>query len=496
MADPCLLRHARIADATADQGLLVDLLIEHGRIAAITAPGALPADGRAELDAADCAVLPGLVNAHTHAHGALARGAVPDRISLEGFLARGPALNGGRSLIDIGLSARLSAVELLHRGCTAAFDMAAELPVPTVDGLLEVAKAYQAVGLRAVVAPMLADRSLYEADPALLASLPAELAQAATSVRLPSAQTLLAVCREAHQRWPFDRTQIQLGLGPTIPLHCSDALLQGCAAMSAEFGLPLQTHLAESKLQALVAREQHGESPVRRLARLGCLSERTSAAHSVWLDDDDIALLAQHRVVAVHNPGSNLRLGSGLAPLRRLLQAGVRVGLGTDASNTGDGQNVFEAMRLAALLSRLVGADWSQWLDAEEAFALATQGSAQALGLPGSGRLEVGAPADLVFISLAQPHFVPLRHLLRQLVFAESGSGIRRVMVNGRTVLLDGRVLGIDEAALRREAEAAVARLQEATTAAREFAQALNPWLAAYCCAVGEQPFAIQRRLR
>jgi len=201
MADPCLLRHARTADATVDQGLLVDLLIEHGRIAAITAPGALPADGRAELDAADCAVLPGLVNAHTHAHGALARGAVPDRISLEGFLARGPALNGGRSLIDIGLSARLSAVELLHRGCTAAFDMAAELPVPTVDGLLEVAKAYQAVGLRAVVAPMLADRSLYEADPALLASLPAELAQAATSVRLPSAQTLLAVCREAHQRW-------------------------------------------------------------------------------------------------------------------------------------------------------------------------------------------------------------------------------------------------------------------------------------------------------
>jgi guanine deaminase len=505
---PTVIRKARVMDAAIDTGVLVDIAVRDGRIERITGPGEI---GRADVDNLDASghlLMPGLVNGHTHAHGGLGRGAVPDRVTLETFLALSAAINGERTVADIQLSARLTAVELLRKGCTACFDMALELPAPSVQGLLAVGQAYQEAGLRAVVAPMLADRTLYQAYPDMAAALPPELRGRVAQLRMPDAATLLTTWRDARQAWTLDKPDghrgtgpgVRLGIAPTIPLHCSDELLEGCGRLSREFGIPLQTHLSESKLQALLGRQtQHdrqGESPVQRLARLGCLGPLTSVAHAVWLDDEDMALLARHGVTAVHNPLSNLRLGSGLAAVRRMLDAGIDVAVGTDASNTSDGQNLFEAMRMAAYLSRLSDADPARWVDADTALHMASVNGPKVLGLGGQAGLAAeGQFADLLFIDLSQAHYMPLRHLLRQLVFAESGHGLRRVMVHGRIVLDDGQVLGIDEAKLAHEAEQAARRLDAACEAARGFAHQMLPALTAYCCQVNAQPFFIERRL-
>ena len=448
--------------------LFADLLLRNGSIEAI-GPELQAADAE-RIDAGGCLIIPGLVNGHTHAHGALARGAVPDRISLEGFLAYAPALIGQRSVEDIYLSAALCAAELARRGCTSCIDMAGELPMPSVEGILAVGQAYAEVGIRAVVAPMMSDRTLYQAYPALAAQLPPALRSQALSFQPPATDALLAVWREAQRRWPFDRSRVQLGVGPAIPLHCSDVLLAGCAALSQEFDAPLQTHLLESSLQALA--QGRGESTVRRLARLGCLTPRTSLAHGVWLDDDDLAVIAEAGATVVHNPSSNLRLGSGIAPLRRMIAAGVRVAIGTDASNTSDGQNLFEATRLASYLSRVATPHWSEWVDAREAFALATQQAA----------IAPGAPADLMLLDLAQPQYVPLRQPVQQIVFGENGAGVRAVLAGGRMVFADGRVLGVDETALQQRAEERAVALDAACAPAADFAQQACPTLAAFCC--------------
>lgn len=487
-----------LADA-ASAARRADLWLEGGRIREIGEPGRFAAlEGARRIDASDRLVVPGLVNGHTHAHGALGRGAVAD-VGLEGFLAASPSINGQRGLDDLALSATLTAVELLKKGCTALFDMCAEVPAPTLAGLHAVAGAYEAVGIRAVSAPMLADHTLYQAYPDLLAGVPEPRRAALGAIRAPAAATSLALMQEAARHWPFDPAMQQLGVAPTIPLFCSDALLQGCAALSAEHGLPIQTHLAESQLQAVVGEQRYGRSLVAHLQHLGVLNEGLSVAHAIWISDDDIARLARAGVTAVHNPLSNLRLGSGIAPVRRMVDAGLAVALGSDGANTSDTQNLFEAARLAVGLSRIVGADTGRWLRPEDAWRMATEGSARVLGRAQDlGRIAPGCAADLVLLDLAQPVYVPLRDPLRQLVFGENGAAVDKVLVAGRLLVDQGRVLSVDEVGLRRRAQAAADRLDALNAEGANLAAALRPWIGAHCCALAGTPAAlagVQRRL-
>ena len=479
--------HADAAPAPAD------LLIEDGRILAVTAPGTSGVDAAVpRLDATDRLVIPGLVNGHTHAHGALGRGAVED-VALEGFLAASPAINGHRGLDDLALSATLTGVELLRKGCTALFDMAAQVPLPTVDGLHAVAGAYARVGIRAVIAPMQADRTLYQAYPELLATLPEPLQGGAAALKAVSAEANLAAVDAAARDWPFDPARVRLGIAPTIPLHCSDDFMRGCARLSETWGLPMQTHLAESKAQAVFGQQRYGMSLVAHLADIGLLGPRLSTAHAIWIDDADIERLAAAGVTAIHNPLSNLRLGSGVAPVRRMLERGLRVGVGSDGANTSDTQNIFEATRLASFLSRVMTPDEARWIGAAEALHMATEGSAHALGWGDRlGRLEVGREADLVLLDLAQPIYVPLRHAVRQLVHGENGAAVDRVLVAGEVVVAGGKVLTVDEAALRREAQAAADRLDALNAEGRHLAQSLRPWVSAFCCGAGRSPFHLQ----
>ena len=493
---PKVIRNARVLVAGAARVDALDLLIEDGRIGAIGAPGmAAPAD--AELvDAADRLVIPGLVNAHTHAHGGLGKGAVSDRLPLEVFLTGSGALNGSRTLDDKYLSAQLSAVDMLKKGCTAAYDLFVEYPVPSIEGIDAVARAYRDVGMRAVIAPMMSDRTLYQAYPGLIDALPESLRETARrAATAPYAESLRAA-RAILQRWPHDRDFIRPALGPTIPMHCSDDFLTGCRDLAREFDIGIQTHLAESATQAVIAQKRYGTSLTAHLAGLGLLGERFSGAHAIWIDRDDMRRIADAGGAIAHNPLSNLRLGSGLAAVRAMLDCGLTVGIGTDAGNTSDTQNMFEAARLASYLSRVRGPEYREWIGAAEAFTLATAGSARVLGFGDDiGAIAPGKFADLVFLDLAHINYVPLRDALLQLVNGESGTAIDAVMVGGRFVLQGGKLLTVDEAKMRRDAEAARERLDAANQGALQAARAMEDWVGEFCIAHSRTPGLPHRHL-
>jgi 5-methylthioadenosine/S-adenosylhomocysteine deaminase len=475
---------------------LQDVLIEDGRILFIGNPGFEVSGDAQILAAADRMLIPGLVNAHTHSHGALNRGAVDDRVSLEMFLTGGGASTRSRGIDDKYLSAALSAAEMIRKGCTACFDLTVEFPGPSAEGISAVARAYRDAGMRAVIAPMISDRTIYQALPGLLEALPAEWRSQCASLNSAPSEPTLAACSDILTHWAFDRRFIRPALGPTIPLHCGDDFLIACARLASECGIPLQTHLAESRAQAALAPARYGKGLVAHLQALGFLSERLSAAHAIWLDDEEIARLGQAGVGVAHNPASNLRLGSGVAPVRKMLKEGIKVGVGTDASNTSDGQNMFEATRLAAYLSRIDGFATDQWISAGEAFHLATEGSAKILGFDKIGRLAPGYEADIVFLRLDSPHFVPLRAPLIQMVFGENGASVHTVMIGGRIVFHDGQLLTLDEASLRRQAEAAANRLDQAHGATTASATTLSRLVGAFCAAQGCTRHALPRKLR
>jgi len=472
-----------------------DVLIEHGFIRAIEPVGRITRGDVETIEAADRLLVPGLVNGHTHAHGGLGKGAVGDRVPLEVFLSASGVINGSRTVEDKRLSATLTAVELVRKGCTAAYDLFVEYPVPSREGLDAVAEAYGTVGMRAVIAPMMADHTLYEALPGLTESLPARLQEQARRIKAAPYEASVAAARDILANWRHDRDKLRPALGPTIPLHCSDAFLVECARLAEEYDVLLQTHLAESKTQAVLGYKKYGRSLVAHLQALNVLGPRLSAAHGIWLDSDDISRLAAAGAGVVHNPMSNLRLGSGVAPSRALLDAGVPLGIGTDASNTSDGQNMFEALRLAAFLSLVGDVDYGRWLSAEEGCRAAAEGSVKILNFDRIGRLEPGYRADIVFLDIGHINYVPLRNPLRQMVLAENGAAILSVMIDGRFVVRDRRLLTVDEARLRQEAEEAVARLDMANADAALAANQFRDLVGHFCMAHARAPFHVHRRL-
>lgn len=470
-----------------------DIVLEGDRIAAIVPPGS--AEAPLSLDATRRLIIPGLVNSHTHGHGGLAKG-IGDRWSLELLLNAGPWINGGRTGEDRYLSTLLTAVEMIRKGCTACYDLSAMLPMPTVEGLRDVARAYSDVGMRAVISPMIADRSFYQAFPGLLEAFPPEMRPVAEAMRTASAEAILAPIRDAARTWSFPNDQIRLGIAPTIPLHCSEAFLRGCGDLASQFGLPVQTHLAESPVQRAGALRQYGTTLTAHLERMGLLGPGFSGAHAIWIDDSEIELIATRGGTLAHNPGSNLRLGNGIADMRRAIAGGVTVGVGTDGSSSSDNQNMFEAMRLSANVSRVFDRAPEDWIGSAEALRLATEGSAAVLGMGDLiGRIAPGYKADLVFLDLEHVNLVPLNDAVNQLVNTEDGAAVRDVMVGGRFVLKDGLLPGLDWPAVVSRAKEAAARLASANTGAREAAERLAPVVSHFCLGLGRCAHDLPRKL-
>lgn len=491
-----LLTGARVLAPDALSAPFAEILVENGRIAAVLPPGTRVDDARIH-DASGRLVIPGLVNGHTHGHGGLAKGS-GDKWDLALLLAHAPWVGGGRSLEDKRLSTTLTAVEMLKKGCTAAFDMPAEFPCPTVEGLDAMAEAYATVGLRAVLAPMVADLTFFQATPGLVEALPEPYRARAAGMRMASAGEVLGAIGTAAQSWSHARHDIRLGCAPTIPLHGTDEFLKGCRTLSAEYGLPMQTHVAEARYQAAGGEIRYGGATLlEHMDKLGLVGRWFSVAHGVWLTQSDLELLAKRGAGMSHNPGANMRLASGIAPVRAAIRAGVNVGIGTDGSSSSDNQNMFEAMRLAAFASRLwEDAEDDDWLGTAETVRLATVGSSKLLGHEQGGTIEAGHAADLVLLDLSHVNWAPLNDAANQLVWTEDGSAVVDVMVGGAWKLRDRKVLGLDEAKLAREAQAAADRLASVNAEVRAWCHEVAPHIACHCRALAKGWTRTKRLLR
>ena len=470
-----------------------DVLVDGDRIVAVGPGLAAPPDAT-RLDAAGKLVVPGLINAHTHAHNNLIKG-VADSVTLELFLNTGPAMYLGRTHEEQYLSALLGAVEMVKTGCTSAYDLFMALPSPSIESVEAVVRAYADAGVRALVAPAVADLLFYEWVPGLMDALPDDLRKEVERRRPASGPDILKVVREGLLR--FHDTaggRVRLAVAPTIPAQCTDDFLLASRRLADEFGAGLHTHLAESKVQALSGRRRYGQSLTRHLHGVGILGPRFTAAHAVWLDADDIALMADTGSSVAHNPASNMKVASGIAPVAEMLARGVNVALGTDGSGASDNQNMFEALRFAALLSKVRSPDYPGWLTAEQTLRMATTGGAHALGLGDRlGQVAPGYLADLVLVNLDSIYLRPLNHAARQLVFCETGGGVETVLVGGRVVVEGGRVLTVDETQLKRKVQIAADRPREQNRGEWALADRLAPIVGRVCRALAREHYPLNR---
>jgi len=465
-----------------------DILVRNGRIIEVGPPGMAAPDGAELIDASRRLLHPGLVNAHTHGHGNLGK-SLGDRWTLELLLAAGPWIGGFDGNEEKRLSATIGAAEMVLKGCTAVYDLFVEFPGPSVEGMTAVAEAYQAVGMRAVVAPMVADLTLYEAIPGLADAVPPGTAQAPLQDWTATAASLRTILRD----WRFDRDWVRPALAPTIPIHCRDPFLEACRDLAAEFGTGLHSHLAESKVQAVVGKERYGRSLAAHMDALGLIGPQFTAAHGVWLDAEDMALLGGKGASVAHNPASNMRLGNGVADMAGMLAAGVNVGIGTDAATCSDNLNMYGSMHFAAASSHSRGPDPAKWVTNREVLEAATIGSARVLGFEHIGRIAPGFAADIVFLDLDAPTLIPLNEPVNQLVMGEDGTSVDSVMIGGRFVVRERKLLTVDLPRLAAQAAQARERMEARNAGRRSNFECVAPIVADFCPALAARPWHINR---
>jgi 5-methylthioadenosine/S-adenosylhomocysteine deaminase len=453
------------------------IVVEGDRIARLAFGNAAtqvqPGPSDRVIEAKHRLVIPGLVDAHTHFYGTLVPGLI-DHLPLDMRMLPLGAVTRGWGDSETRVAALLAALRMMRNGTTTVLENVLQ-GFETTDVAI---RSLVDSGLRAMVGPMIADRPFHETMPGYVERLPEPYRSEALTVPVPSAKDLLESSLSVASRWHGAEGRIYICLSPSTPHRCTDSLLGLIAEAAHTHKLSVHTHLLETRVQVAVARRLYGRTMVEYIWKLGLLKPGFCGAHSVWLTDGDIELLAEARAGVCHNPLSNLYLGSGIARVPELLRRGVAVGIGSDGPNCGSSTSLFEVIKLAAVVHRIREDDGRQWISARDAFRMATIGGAQALGLDHEiGSLEVGKKADIVLLNADAPNFVPLNNPVMQLVYGETGSAVETVVVNGEVVFNAGKPTRFDSAAVLAEAAELGSSLREQAEPGLAEASTLEPYL-------------------
>lgn len=409
-----------------------DVVVSDGAILAMGRNAVARRAVEKRVDATNLVITPGFVNAHTHSPENLARG-LADGAELHEWLGTVWKKLDRLDVDGIRLAAQLGFIEMIRSGTVAVVDHFRQYP-PRLDAVDAVATAYRDAGLKALVAVWMRDAI-------------------GPRNRANDAARQIEVCVEAARRWHRPEEGVRIGVGPSGPTRCTDELLSAAGALARDKGLSFHIHVDETKDEAAEARKHYGATAVRHLRDLDLVWPGLSIAHGVWLTDADIRDLARGGAGVVHNPMSNMRLGSGIARLDALREAGVPVALGSDGAASNDSQNVLEAAKAATFLQRLAVKDRKRWPSTLDALSMLTHAPAAMFGMT-AGTLKSGAPADLVAFDRRSVALAPDNDLHRQIVLCHTGLTARYSVIAGRLVLDDGRLTTIDEAGVLREAAA------------------------------------------
>lgn len=426
----------------------VDVQIINDRIHAIAAN--LDVIGTA-VNGQNQLLLPGFVNTHTHSSEMWQRGIIPP-VPLELWIAE---------LYDfvplapeqIYLSALGTAVETLLSGGTSVVDHLVLIPGKEIETIAAAVRAYQEIGIRAFIGPLIQDRVLTQ-------GMPDGGTKREHELYIRSTQSTLELMQEVVETFHKPDAGVSILVAPTGIQLCSDALFEGCIELSDRYNLCRHSHLLETKAQQKLAREKYGCSAVEHLKRIGYLSDarstnsnsRTSLAHCVWLSDADIAILAETGATVVHNPLSNLRLGSGIAPILKYRQAGVNVAFGCDGAASNDSQDLLEAIKMGSILHNITEPDYRHWITPRQSVEIASLGGARGLNVADElGSLTAGKKADMVLYDLTNLSLLPRTDPIGLLILGRPTNAVNSVWIDGRQIVANGKVATIDVDALRQE---------------------------------------------
>ena len=494
-----IIRNARVLTMDADDTILVraDVLVDGQTIVAV-GPDLDFADGEIrQIDGAGKLVMPGLINGHFHSPVNHLKGSL-DSLPLEVFmLYESPPLDeAGMSPRGAYVRTMLGALEMLKNGVTAVQDDAFFVPAPRPEIIDAVMQAYADSGIRATVALDQPNVPELEKLPFLADMLPPKLKADLAQPAPMCAEGLLECYRYLIHRWHGAAGgRLCAAVSCSAPQRVTPDYFAALDALSRAHDLPFYIHMLETKLQRVLGEEKFGgRSLIRYVHDLGLLSDRLNIIHSVWVDDADIALIAAAGSVVAHNPISNMRLGSGVMPFRRLRDAGVPICLGTDEAIADDAINMWLVAKIAGLIHNLSDPDYERWPTAGEVLDCLIRGGAKAMRQSDRlGRIEAGCQADLILVDLDTLPFTPLNDLRRQLVYCESGSSVRLTMVAGKVVVENGRVTTVDEAALRAEARENAERFAHNQGVVDQAAAELQPYYRAMYLKAAARPVGMNR---
>lgn len=474
-----MVRNALVMADSGKQAQEQDIIIDGDRILAMGRGLDGEAYGVEKIDdAVGKLIVPGLVNAHLHSHDRFDKGRF-GTMPLEVWISlyNPPTISREWTPRECYLRTMLSGLDLLRSGTTTVIDDVHHGIPASPENIEAVFQAYEDLGIRAQVSVAHCDKPFWDGVPYLNEILPDELKRRHDKHSAPSSEFILSYWRELAEKW-HDR--VQFVLSPSGPQRCSDFFLEETWALSQQYDLPVVVHVLETRIQKMSGDHYYGKSIVTHMNELGLLTPRANLVHGVWMSDADLDLVAEGGACVVHCPGSNLKLGSGVAPVKKMLERGIPVGLGTDNHNANDSANIFETVKLAGLLGAVKQEYADGWLSSAEVLTMATQGGAQCAGLNERiGTLEVGKKADFVMLDLKQPAFTPLNDVANQLVYCDSAGAIDMVVVDGRVVLENGKATAFDEDQILAEFRERSAEIMGKIAATWKVGTELQPHLSA-----------------
>ncbi len=418
------------------------LLIQEDRIAALgpgDPPQALREQADTCIDATHMAVMPGMVNAHTHLFQTFIRGLADDKPLLEWLEAAIWPVAQALQPEEAYLAAMVGLVENIRGGATSVLDhQYIHTDLRNDDGVY---RAAEEVGVRFLLARGWTDMGYHPAF-------------------MESPEQIVAEMERLRKAWHGRHDdRLRLEFGPLIPWGCSDETMRRTHQLARQWGMGTQIHIAETQAEVEMNRRQRGMGHVEWLAHLGILGPDVQLVHSIWLSDEEIELLAERGGVVVHCPVSNMYLASGVARVPEMRRKGIVVALATDGPGSNNSQDMLETLKATALLHKVHSLD-AMVLQPEEVLWMACQGGAIAFGQPDRiGSLEVGKKADVVLVDLDTPLAMPVHRVVSALVYNVDHGEVDTVIVDGQILMREKKVLCVDEEALLAEARDACASL-------------------------------------